>query len=101
MIMTENSRNWRKRTHESFRGEWLSSPYCSQHIKEGNEEERQPTAHLPYVANISERIKRVCREFSKGTVLKSGPTLRSLTSNVKDLLPSEKQAVFHVEKSLQ
>ena len=72
--------------------------------KEGGEATNCPPAH---VADISERIKikRVCKKFSIGTVLKSGPTLRSLASIVKDVLPSEKQAnVFYkvlVEVSLQ
>ena len=28
------------------------------------EEERPPTLHLPYVAGISERIRRVCKDFN-------------------------------------
>ena len=40
------------------------------------EEERPPTVHLPYVAGVSERIRRVCRDFNIRAVFKSGPTLR-------------------------
>ena len=56
------------------------------------EEERPPTVHLPYVAGVSERIRRVCRDFNIRAVFKSGPTLRSLLTKVKDPLPREKQA---------
>ena len=56
------------------------------------EEERPPTVHLPYVAGVSERIRRVCRDFNIRAVFKSGPTLRSLLAKVKDPLPREKQA---------
>ena len=49
------------------------------------EEERTPTVHLPYVAGVSERIRRVCRDFNIRTVFKSRPTLCSLLTKVKDL----------------
>ena len=39
------------------------------------EEERPPAVHLPYVAGISERIMRVCKDFNLRAVFKSGPTL--------------------------
>ena len=45
-----------------------------------------------YVAGVSERIRRVCRDFNIRAVFKSGPTLRSLLTKVKDPLPREKQA---------
>ena len=48
------------------------------------EEERPPTVHLPYVAGVSERIRRVCRDFDIRVVFKSGSTLRSLLTKVKD-----------------
>ena len=56
------------------------------------EEERPPTVHLPYVAGVSERIRRVCKDFNIRAVFKSGPTLRSLLTKVADPLPTEKQA---------
>ena len=46
-------------------------------------------AYLPYVAGISERIRKVCRDFNIRTVFKSGPTLRSLLT---DPLPTTKQS---------
>ena len=60
---------------------------------EEREEERSPTVHLPYryVVSISERIRRVCKDFNVRVVFKSGPTLRSLLTKVKDTLPMEKQ----------
>ena len=56
------------------------------------EEERPPTVRLPYVADVSERIRRVCKDFNIRAVFKSGPILRSLFTKVKDPLPMEKQA---------
>ena len=53
---------------------------------------KPPVAFLPYVAGISERIQRVCRDFGIRVVFKSGPTLRSLLTKVKDPLPTEKQS---------
>ena len=57
-----------------------------------NETERPPMAYLPYVAGVSERIRKVCRDFNIRTVFKSGPTLRSLLTKVKDPLPTTKQS---------
>ena len=39
-----------------------------------NETERPPMAYLPYVAGISERIRKVCQDFNIRTVFKSGPS---------------------------
>ena len=41
-------------------------------------EEKPPTAFLPYVAGVSERIRRACQDFNIRTVFRSGPTLRGL-----------------------
>ena len=57
-----------------------------------SETERPPMAYLPYVAGVSERIRKVCRDFNIRTVFKSGPTLRSLLTKVKDPLPTTKQS---------
>ena len=58
-------------------------------------EERLPTVHLPYVAAISERIRRLHKIFNIRAVsrLKSEPTFCSLLTKVKDPLPTEKQAL--------
>ena len=56
------------------------------------EEERPPTVHLPYIAGVSERIRRVHKDFNIRVAFKSGPTLHSLLTKVKDPLPREKQA---------
>ena len=47
---------------------------------------------LPYVAGISERIRKACRSYDIRVVFRSGPTLRSMLTKVKDPLPAEKQA---------
>ena len=56
------------------------------------EEERPPTVRLPYVTGISERIRRVCKDFNIRAVFKSRPTLYSILTKDKDSLPTEKQA---------
>ena len=48
-----------------------------------NEAEKPPVAFLPYVAGVSERIRKVCQDFNIQAVFKSGPTLRSLLTKVK------------------
>ena len=61
----------------------------------GESEEGRPP---PYVAGISEWIRRVCKNFNTRVVFKSGPTRCSLLTKVKDTLPMEKQenAVYEV-----
>ena len=44
------------------------------------------------MADVSERIRKVCRDFNIRTVFKSGPTLRSLLTKVKDALQTTKQS---------
>ena len=65
-----------------------------QHDNENeNDKTKKPsTAFIPYVAGISERIRKVCRDYNIRTVFKSGPTLRSLLTKVKDPLPITKQS---------
>jgi Fe-S oxidoreductase len=41
---------------------------------------------------VSERIRKTCEKFNLRVVFKSGPTLRSLLTKVKDPLPKEKLA---------
>ena len=59
---------------------------------EYNEAEKPPVVFLPYVAGVSERIRKVCQDFNIRAVFKSGPTLRSLLTKVKDPLPIDKQS---------
>ena len=47
-------------------------------------EERLLTVHLRYVAGVIDMIRRVCKDFNIRAVFKSGPTLRSLMTKVKD-----------------
>ena len=54
--------------------------------------QRPPLVMLPYVSGISEDIRRVCRKFGLGVVFKSGRSLRSILTRVKDTLPAEKQS---------
>ena len=62
-----------------------------EHDREGKED-RPPTVHLPYVAGVSEQIRRLCKDFDIRAVFRSGPILCSLLTKVKDTLPMEKQA---------
>ena len=47
---------------------------------------------LPYVAGISEDVRRVCRRFGLTVIFKSRRSLRSVLTKVKDTLPAEKQS---------
>ena len=61
---------------------------------EGSQEDERkpPLAVIPYVSGVSERIRKACEKFNLRVVFKSGPTLRSLFTKVKDPLPKEKLA---------
>ena len=54
--------------------------------------QRPPVVMLPYVAGISEDVRRVCRRFGRKVIFKSGISLRSVLTKVKDTLPAEKQS---------
>ena len=56
------------------------------------EEEKQPLAVIPYVGSVNEWIRKACGKYNLKVVFKSGPTLRSLLTKVKDPLPKEKLA---------
>ena len=43
---------------------------------------------IPYIAGMSEDIRRICRRFDIKVAFKSGQTLRSQLSRVKDRLPT-------------
>ena len=65
---------------------------------EEQEKEKEPLVVIPYVAGMSEDIRCVCRKFNIRVVFKSGRTLRSLLTKVKDTLPLGKQSnvVYHI-----
>ena len=56
------------------------------------EQEKRPLVVIPYVAGMSEDIRRVCKKFNIRVVFKSGRTLRSMLTKVKDMLPPGKQS---------
>ena len=60
--------------------------------EEEQEREKEPLVVIPYVAGMSEDIRRVCRKFNIRVVFKSGRTLRSMLTKVKDTLPLGKQS---------
>ena len=51
---------------------------------EEQEEERGPLVVIPSVAGMSEDIRRVCRKFNIRVVFKSGRTLHSTLTKVKN-----------------
>ena len=57
---------------------------------EQEEKEKSPSFTISYMAGVSERIRRTCKKFNINVFFKSGPTLRSMLSRVKDPLPMEK-----------
>ena len=56
------------------------------------EEKKQTLAVIPYLSGVSERIRKDYENFDLRVIFKSGPTLRSLLTGVKDPLPKEKPA---------
>ena len=56
------------------------------------EQEKGPLVVIPYVAGMSEDIRRVCRKFNIRVVFKSGRTLHSMLTKVKNTLPPGKQS---------
>ena len=55
-------------------------------------EEHRPTAFIPYVAGLSEDVRRVCRRYNIRTVFQSASTLRGQLTKVKDQDPLEKKS---------
>lgn len=55
------------------------------------DKEKGPLVVIPYVAGMSEDIRRVCRKFNIRVVFKSRHTFRSMLTKVKDTLPLGKQ----------
>ena len=53
---------------------------------------RLPLVMLPYTEGVSEDIRRVCRKFGLKVVFRSGLTLRSMLTRVKDTLAMEKRS---------
>ena len=62
------------------------------------QEERGPLVVIPYLAGMSVDIMCVCRKFNIRVVFKSGWTLRSMLTKVKNTLPFGKQSnvAYHI-----
>ena len=56
------------------------------------EGERPPLVVLPYTAEVSENVKRVCQKFGMKVGFRSSHSLQSMLTKVKNALPMEKQA---------
>ncbi len=55
--------------------------------KDHTDTEQDLILTIPYIAGSSESIQRVCRDFDIKTAFKSGKTLRSHLTKVKDTIP--------------
>ena len=63
--------------------------------RDEEQEEKEPLVVIPYVAGMSEDIRRVCRRFNIRVVFKSGWTLCSMLTKVKDTLPLGEQSISY------
>ena len=60
------------------------------------EEEKQPLADVPYVSGVSKQISKICEKYNLKVVFKSGPTLHSLLTKVKDPSPRRSWHVWSI-----
>ena len=67
----------------------------SSHEKIQNEQEWTPkaTITIPYVAGVSEEIRRICKSYDIRVAFRTARTIRSEITRVKDPLPMEKQSM--------
>ena len=65
------------------------------------EQEKGLILTIPYIAGLSESIQKVCRDFDIKTAFKSGKTLRSHLTKVKDAIPitTELSIVYNISCS--
>ena len=61
--------------------------------EEESQEEKQPLAVIPYVSCVSERIRKAYEKFNLKVVFRSGRTLCSLLTKVKDTHHKEKHGL--------
>ncbi len=66
------------------------------------EQEKGLILTVPYIARLTESIQRVCRDFDIKTAFKSGKTLRSHLTKVKDTIPitTESSIVYSIPLQL-
>ena len=73
---------------------FISSATAPPTQRQGQQDQTpKATITIPYVAGVSEEIRRVCRPFDVRVAFKAGRTLRSMLTRVKDPLPVEKQSM--------
>ncbi len=103
--MSENLKEEEKHLHKVLQ----SNGYDNATIRAGSkrspskdhtntEQEKGLILTIPYIAGLSERIQRVCRDFDIKTTFKSGKTLRSHLTKVKDTIPitTESSIVYSI-----
>ena len=64
-------------------------------------EEPRATAFIPYVAGLSEDVRRVCRRYNIRTVFRLASTLGGQLTKVKDQDPLEKRSGVVLPDTLQ
>ena len=62
------------------------------HRAQTDQEPPLTTIAVPYVSGLSEEIRRVCRQFNIRVAFRSGRSLRSVLTRVKDPLPPDLQS---------
>ncbi len=92
--MSENLKEEEKHLHKVLQ----SNGYDNATIRAGSkelpskdhtntEQEKNLILAIPYIAGLSESIQRVCRDYDIKTAFKSGKTVRSHLTKVKDTIP--------------
>ena len=90
--------HWKGRTSmEGPERQWLPWPHNHnsgkvERKKATDKEEPKYTICLPYVAGLSENLRRVCRKYGIRTVFTTISTLRQQLTRVKDMDPLLKRA---------
>ena len=67
---------------------------------DGKRKERLLTVQLPCIAGVSERNRRVSKDFNIRAVFKSGPTLRSKVENPSPTLKQANRSTVYLEKGV-
>ena len=79
--------------HPLFISTFFSWPGCGDHWGITTEGGRRPLlVMLPYTEGVSDDIRRVCRKFGMKVVFKSGRSLCSMLTKVKNALSMEKMS---------
>ena len=70
-----------------------STTYTPRRTEQDQGQPPRATVTIPYVAGVSEEIRRVCKDYDVRVAFTSRKTLHSLLTRVKDPLPADKQSM--------